>query len=87
MILPMAVIVVLRNTLQGMGHLFMPLFCSSLELIGKIIFAVSIVSVYGYTAVCICEPTTWVICMVFIVIGTLCYRKEFRKAEDVPKEV
>ena len=82
MIPPMAVIVVLRNTLQGMGHLFMPLFCSSLELIGKIIFAVSIVPVYGYPAVCICEPTTWVICMVFIVIGTMMDRKEFRRVEE-----
>ena len=33
----MAVIIILRNMLQGMNHLMMPLVCSSLELIGKLI--------------------------------------------------
>lgn len=33
----MAVIIILRNMLQGMNHLMMPLVCSSLELIGKVI--------------------------------------------------
>ena len=56
---------------------------SSINALGEIY----IVPVYGYTAVCICEPTTWVICMVFIVIGTFCYRREFRKAEQTPEAV
>ncbi len=34
----MAVIIILRNMLQGMNHLMMPLVCSSLELIGKVNF-------------------------------------------------
>ena len=52
----MAVIIILRNMLQGMNHLMMPLVCSSLELIGKVIFAIWVVPAYGYFAVCLCEP-------------------------------
>lgn len=66
MIPPMAVLVILRNALQGMQHSVSPLLCSTLELAGKVIFAFFLVPAFGYTAVCICEPVTWVICFFFI---------------------
>lgn len=79
MIPPMAVLVILRNALQGMKHLLMPLICSGLELLGKIIFAIWVVPVYGYVAVCICEPVTWVVCFIFILCGTFMCRSEFKE--------
>ena len=51
---PMGVLVIVRNALQGMRHTLAPLFCSALELIGKVIFALWIIPVKGYFAVCIC---------------------------------
>ena len=78
MIPPMAVLVILRNAFQGMGHPVLPLFCSGLELVGKIIFAFFAVPVWGYTAVCICEPVTWVICVAFILGAAYWYRDEFK---------
>ena len=81
MIPPMAVLVILRNALQGMQHLKAPLICSTLELIGKVIFAIWLVPVWGYIAVCICEPVTWVICCAFIVGAAVVFRKEFQTAE------
>lgn len=56
---PMAVLVILRNMLQGIRHTVEPLLASGLELVGKVIFAVWLVPVRGYRAVCFCEPTTW----------------------------
>ena len=53
---PMGVLIIVRNALQGMRHTLAPLFCSALELIGKVIFAFWIIPVKGYFAVCICEP-------------------------------
>ena len=81
MIPPMAVLVILRNALQGMQHLKAPLICSTLELIGKVIFAIWLAPVWGYIAVCICEPVTWVICCAFIVGAAVVFRKEFQTAE------
>ena len=49
-----------------------------LSLIGKVIFAVWLVPVWGYRAVCFCEPTTWIICCVAICIFTFTIRREFR---------
>lgn len=76
MIPPMAVLVILRNALQGMRHSISPLLCSTLELIGKVVFAFWFVPVMGYIAVCICEPVTWVICFVFILIVCYIHKKE-----------
>ncbi len=42
---PMAVLVILRNMLQGIQHTIEPLLASALELIGKVIFAVWLVPV------------------------------------------
>ena len=81
MVPPMAALVILRNTLQGMRRSAAPLLCSALELIGKVIFAFWIVPVRGYPAVCICEPVTWVICFCFILGAVFLYRREFQEAE------
>ncbi len=78
MIPPMAFLVIVRSVLQGMGYAFWPLFCSALELIGKIIFALWIVPIVGYLAVCVCEPVTWVICAIVIAFGMQAYRSEFK---------
>lgn len=82
MIPPMAVLVILRSTLQGMRHTVAPLLCSSLELIGKVIFAFWIVPVQGYIAVCVCEPVTWVVCCVFILAAAFLCRNDFRDEKE-----
>ena len=77
---PMAVLVILRNMLQGIRHTVEPLLASALELIGKVIFAVWLVPVWGYRAVCFCEPTTWIICFVFILLAVCRCRSDLQDA-------
>ena len=78
---PMAVLVIVRNMLQGIQHTIEPLLASGLELIGKVIFGVWIVPVVGYTAVCFCEPVTWVICFFFILGALYRCRGELKDKE------
>lgn len=80
---PMAVLVILRNMLQGIQHTVEPLLASGLELVGKVIFAVWLVPVRGYRAVCFCEPTTWVVCFVFILLAVWRCRGDLRDAEKI----
>ena len=77
---PMAVLVILRNMLQGIRHTVEPLLASALELIGKVIFAVWLVPVWGYRAVCFCEPTTWIICFVFMLLAVWRCRSDLQDA-------
>lgn len=62
MIPPIAVLVTLRSMLQGIRHRISPLLYIPIEMIGKIIFALWIVPVSGYVAVCVCESIPWVVC-------------------------
>ena len=80
---PMGFLIIMRNVLQGMNHRIAPLICSSLELIGKVIFAVWIVPVIGYPAVCACEPVTWIICFAFILGAVLLWKREFQDGPSV----
>lgn len=70
-------LLMLRNTLQGMGHKIVPLFASGMEMLGKVLFAWTMVPRYGYPAVCVCEPLLWVVCSVYLAIMVLLFRKEF----------
>lgn len=81
MIPPMAVLVILRNALQGMQHAVSPLLCSALELAGKVVFALWVVPDMGYAAVCICEPVTWVVCVIFVFCACMMHRTEFQGQE------
>lgn len=59
-----AVICIVRNAMQGLGEHITPLISSSLEMIGKIIIAATLVPVMGYTGVIIAEPLVWFIMVI-----------------------
>ena len=69
--------------LRAVGNSVTPLLASGLELVGKVIFAVWLVPVRGYRAVCFCEPTTWVVCFVFILLAVWRCRGDLRDAEKI----
>ena len=68
---PLGVLLILRTTLQGIGHKILPLISSSLELIFKVIASFVFVPMWGYFGASIAEPSTWVICMIFLLISFL----------------
>ncbi len=48
-----------RFSLQGIGYKVTPLISSVIELLGKVIFVLFFIPVYGYMAVIFCEPVIW----------------------------
>ena len=56
----LAVLLVLRNSLQGLGQKITPLISSFIELFGKILFVLFIIPSTGYMGVILCEPLIWV---------------------------
>ncbi len=63
-----AVICVLRNAMQGLGERITPLISSSLEMIGKVVIAVTLVPWLGYTGVIVAEPIVWFIMVIPLVV-------------------
>ena len=53
-------LLILGNTLQGIGRKLTPLISSVIELTGKILFVLLIIPHTGYIGVILCEPLIWV---------------------------
>ena len=57
----LSVLVILRNSLQGLGQKMMPLLSSIIEMLGKIFFVIFIIPSIGYLGVILVEPILWCI--------------------------
>ena len=66
-----AVISVLRNAMQGLGETVIPLAPSALEMIGKVVIAVTLVPLFGYTGVIVAEPIVWIIMVIPLIVKIL----------------
>lgn len=63
-----AVICILRNAMQGLGERITPLVSSSLEMVGKMIIAATLVPWFGYTGVIVSEPLVWFVMVIPLVV-------------------
>ena len=57
----LAILLVLRNALQGLGQKMTPLVSSIIEMLGKILFVIFIIPSAGYLGVIFVEPILWVV--------------------------
>lgn len=64
----LSILLITRMTLQGMGAKWSPLIASLMELSLKVITAKWLAKLLGYTGVAICEPITWFVCAIYILI-------------------
>lgn len=55
----LGILLILRNSLQGLGKKIVPLISSIIEFVGKVIFSWLCIPVLGYFGVIICEPVIW----------------------------
>ena len=78
------IICILRNAMQGLGDHVTPLVSSSLEMIGKIIIAFTLVPWLGYTGVILAEPLVWFI-MVIPLLIQIFRMPAFKKTEKYNK--
>ena len=63
-----AIIVVLRNTMQGIGDHITPILSSSIECIGKIILVNLLVAPFGYWGIIVAEPITWCFMVIPLIV-------------------
>ena len=63
-----ALICIIRNALQGLGDHITPLVSSSLEMIGKIVIAQTLVQWFQYAGVIAAEPIVWFIMVIPLLV-------------------
>ncbi len=57
--IPLSLIFVYRNTLQGMGYTFVPMMAGFYELLARTVVAFTLPAFIGYLGICIASPVAW----------------------------
>ncbi|WP_209741411.1 MATE family efflux transporter [Clostridium tertium] len=57
--IPLGLIFIYRNALQGMGESFVPMIAGAFELIARAVVAFTLPSFIGYTGICLADPVAW----------------------------
>ncbi|WP_291651713.1 MATE family efflux transporter [Clostridium sp.] len=57
--IPLGLIFIYRNALQGMGESFVPMMAGAFELIARALVAFILPSFIGYTGICLADPVAW----------------------------
>ena len=81
-----AILFVLRNTLQGLGFTYANMIAGAGEFIGRISIAFIFSKLIGFTAVCYAAPAAWLFADIPLIIIYLVKRKQLIKMEN-EKEV
>ncbi len=64
----LAILLIVRCTLQGLGSKITPIVASIMELGLKLLTAFVLVRLFGYLGIAMCEPIIWTVCAVYILI-------------------
>lgn len=64
-------IIVLRNSMQGFGDFTTPIVSSFIELVGKVVFAMTFVRLFGYWGIIWAEPVIWFLMVIPLIVMTL----------------
>lgn len=60
----LGVLVITRSSLQAIGSKVLPVLTSSIEMLSKFVVTGVFIPMFGYMAVCLCEPVIWGICAI-----------------------
>ncbi len=75
------VLLVIRNILQGIGQRIVPIIASVFEMVGKILVIWLLVSKWKYFAICIAEPSIWIVDGILVLITFLVYMNKHGKTD------
>lgn len=77
---PLGLIFIYRNALQGMGQSFIPMMAGVFELIARAIVAFTLPKFIGFTGICLADPCAWLAAA--IPLGIVYYKKIKEITED-----
>lgn len=74
-----AILFVLRNTLQGLGYTYANMIAGAGELVGRIAIAFIFTKIIGFSAVCYAAPAAWLLADIPLAIIYLNKEKKFKR--------
>ena len=58
--IPLGLIFIYRNTLQGIGESFVPMMAGVAEMVARIVVAFTLPSLLGFTGIALADPAAWI---------------------------
>lgn len=77
----LGVLLVLRNSLQGMGRKIIPVVSSTVEFLLKILAVAVLAPSLGYFGICITEPVIWTVCAVIVSVDCIAFLQKSQRTE------
>lgn len=74
--IPLGLIFIYRNALQGIGESFVPMMAGVYELVARAVVAFTLPSVLGFTGICLADPLAWIAASVPLMIS---YRRKIKR--------
>lgn len=74
--IPLGLLFVWRNALQGLGKTFIPTLAGFMELTARVIVAAAIGATLGFVGICVANPAAWVLAVVPLLLA---WRRERRR--------
>lgn len=70
----LAFLLVVRNSVQGMGYTVPAMAAGVFEMVARSVVALFFVGSYGYTAVCLANPAAWLaadVLLIYVYVGLM----------------
>ena len=77
--IPLSLIFIYRNALQGMGYTFVPMMAGVCELLARTIVAFTLPLIIGYTGVCLAGPMAWIAACIPLILD---YTRKINNLEN-----
>lgn len=79
-LIPLALVNIVRFSIQGLGFGKLAIFAGVAEMVGRSVVGFGFVPVFGFTAACLASPVAWVLADLFLIPA---YRHCIRKLEKI----
>lgn len=79
----LTLLLVFRNTLQGMGYATLAMAAGVMEMIARSIVAFCLVAPFGYFAVCFANPIAWLFAILFLIPAYFAIRKRLPNRQSI----
>ena len=81
--IPLCVIFIFRNTMQGCGYGFLPMMGGVVELLARLLCAVIAMRVMSYSLAVFCDPAAWLAAGIFTMVSYFHVIKKIEKRKKL----
>ena len=82
--IPLAVLIIYRYTIQGLGHSSLAMFAGVAEMVARALVGFLFVPLWGYFAACIANPVAWFFACFFLIPAYIVVYRRLQKEKLTP---